>query len=668
MRVVNWTASVDKEKCKASCQKTCPAGVKVPVYIDLIKSNRFQEAYEVIQADNPFPSVCGRVCHSPCENECRRGKQDAALAIRALKRFAGDQLINGGLPVPRVKENKGIRVAIIGAGPAGLSAAYFLTLKGYQITIFEALEVAGGMMVAGIPEYRLPKDVLNKEIDVIKNMGVEIKTGVKIGKDITLEQILRNGYKAIFLAVGARKDQPLNIPGEELEGVLTGVRFLHDVNLGNPPDFSGKDAAVIGGGNVAADAARSALRLGANSVTVYYRRTKKEMPAIEGEIAEMQHEGVKIHVLTAPVEILGNNGKVNGLKLTKMMLGKPDKTGRPLPVPIDGSEFTVKADVVISAIGYNPDAADIDPALKTNGWGGIVVDADTMVTSIPSVFSGGDCVTGAATLIEAVSAGKKGASSIDKYLGGDGIVVKDLNPPRNFGKIIDGDTKRVRVPTLGKVEGFKETELGYTLEQAINEAARCLQCDVECRTCEKVCPVLAIKGKTSGQRNVAEVDVNYCVGCNACEQRCPEYAILLNKLDKPVIIKTDVNKVDYEQIASLCRKAKFHPEQIVCYCTATRAEEIAAAVILGAKTPEDVSRATGVRTGCKVECIQPVLRILEAAGIQPEPRKDGWQWYGRTPTVWEIREGIKAKFNHKGFYFTEDIQLLDRLIENKKDN
>ncbi|MBT9167496.1 MAG: NADP-reducing hydrogenase subunit HndC [Syntrophomonadaceae bacterium] len=460
------------------CQNTCPANVDVPVYIDLIKKRQFVEAYMAVQAENPFPVICGRVCHHPCENKCRRDQLDAPLAIRALKRFAGDHLLqNGGVPIPSIASDKDSKVAVVGSGPAGLSTAFYLAKKGYKVTVFEALPVLGGMMAVGIPEYRLPKGVLNQEIDVIKRMGVEVRTGVKVGTDISLVQLM-DEYQAVFLGVGAHKDQTLGLAGDELEGVLSSVSFLQDVNLGRAVDFSGKEVAVIGGGNVAADAARSALRLGSKAVSLYYRRRKEEMPAMPEEIVELEKEGVKLNFLVAPTAIVGEGGKVRGLTLTKMELGEFDRSGRRRPLPVTGSDFTVAADVVIVAIGQTPETGGLGVGLELTKGGTIVVDPETLATSIPGIFSGGDCVTGPDTLIAAVAAGKKAAQAIDKYLGGDGVVVEPLTVERKIhGLILEEETPRQEMP-VRHAEGFLEVELGYTLEQAVAEAMRCFRCDV----------------------------------------------------------------------------------------------------------------------------------------------------------------------------------------------
>ncbi|MGB9858838.1 MAG: NADH-quinone oxidoreductase subunit NuoF [Moorellaceae bacterium] len=488
-----YEAHIKEKRCPASvcaalfnspCQNTCPANVDVPIYIDLIRQGRFAEAYEVIRRENPFPVVCGRVCHHPCEGKCNRAKMDKAVAIRELKRFAADYAmsLNGQRPRPTVAPANGKKVAIIGSGPAGLTAAYYLALKGYSITVFEALPVAGGMMAVGIPAYRLPKKTLAAEIDTIAELGVEIRTNTALGRDFTLEDLQREGYQAVFLAVGAHKDLKLGIPGEELEGVYSGVTFLRELNLGRPVEVKDKVVAVIGGGNVAMDAARSALRLGAKEVHLIYRRMKEDMPAIREEIQEAEREGIKITCLAAPAAILGEAGRVKALKCTKMRPGDFDRSGRRRPVPLEGAEFTLDVDVVIAAIGQTVDQEVLPGQLQLNQAGTIVADGQSLATNLPGVFAGGDCVSGPDTVIAAIAAGKKAASAIDRYLGGDGIVVPQIKVERKrTAPVIEEKTERLAAPTLAleeRLQGFAEVELGYNAEQALAEAARCLRCDV----------------------------------------------------------------------------------------------------------------------------------------------------------------------------------------------
>ncbi|BDF71884.1 hypothetical protein CE91St41_28650 [Oscillospiraceae bacterium] len=668
MREISLAAAVDREKCKQPpCRRECPAGVNVPLYIDLIRSGKLEEAYRAIRADNPFPSVCGRICPNPCEGECRRGVLDAAVAIRALKRFPGDWLAaRGGLPrAPRAADN-GKRVAVVGAGPAGLSAAFYLAQKGYAVTVFERQEKPGGMMTYGIPAYRLPKDVLELEIGAIRALGVEIKTGVKVGEDMGLEGLLGAGYGAVLLACGADKERRLGIEGEPLTGVLSGVRFLYWLNVGRPADLARKRVAVIGGGNVAADAARSALRLGASSVTVYYRRTRDDMPAAAEELAEMEREGVTVAPLTAPVRILGEGGRVTGLALVRMEQGAPDATGRRAVSPVEGSEFEAAADVVISAIGYQPDAGTLDESLNVTRQGSVAVDRRTQATSIRGVFAGGDCVTGPTSVIAAVAEGKRAAQSIDRFLGGDGVLSRaeagELPGASLDGSFVpnDGFTRRVEQPEEDRADGFKESVHGYTLEQALREAERCLHCDIVCHTCQDLCPVLAIKSKQPEVRAFAEVDEDCCSGCGMCEQRCPNQAITLKSREKKLVSAPPVDQTLTETVAEICARAHMQPQQVICYCHRVRAEEVVSAILSGAQTPEDVARMTGARTGCGVLCMTSVLRLLKGAGVTLTA-PPGNQWYNGTPTIWTLSDEVLEKYDAE-YHLYSDREQMNRLF------
>ncbi len=475
-------ASVCATMFNSPCQNTCPAGIDIPIYIDLIAQKKYEEAYQVMVNDNPLSIVCGRVCNHPCESRCNRNKLDESMAIRELKRFATDKVLEQGLPVPEVAESNGKKVAIVGSGPAGLTAAYYLRKGGYEVTIFEALPVAGGMLAVGIPDYRLPLDILKKEIEIIEKMGVEIKTGVTIGKDIKLSD-LKEEYSAIFLAIGAHKDQRAGIPGEDLKGVVSGVALLRDLNLGNKVELEGKNIAIIGGGNVAMDVARSAVRKGAKEVHVVYRRTRDDMPAIKEEIEEAIKEGVKISYLSNPTKIIGKGGKANRLQCVRVEPGEFDASGRRKPVNVPNSEYYLDVDMVVLAIGQQVEETYQDDklALNTNWNGTFNVDKKTYSTNIEGIFAGGDCVTGPDTVVEAIRAGKIAAQSIDKYLGGKGVYTP-LSPERVASYPILEETKqRVKMDTLSKEErlsGFKEVELGFSEEQALQEAVRCLRCDI----------------------------------------------------------------------------------------------------------------------------------------------------------------------------------------------
>ncbi len=470
----------------APCQNACPTDQNAWGYVTLISEGRFREAIEVIKADNPFPGVCGRVCFHPCESKCRRRQIDEPVAICALKRFAADYDRNTFEPYkPQVAPSNNKKVAIIGAGPAGLTAAYYLACKGYKVTVYEALSVAGGMLAVGIPDYRLPRDVLDYEIKAILDLGVEIKYNTALGRDITIEGLFKDGYNAILLATGAHKGQKLNIPKENAEGVLDGVTFLRNLNLGRPVKVDG-NVAVIGGGNVAIDAARSALRLGAKEVFILYRREKDDMPAYQEEILEAEKEGVKIYTLVAPKSIIEKDGKVSAIECIRMSLGEFDAGGRRKPVPIEGSEFIIPADTVISAIGQVPDTSFINgDGVRIAKNGTIEVDIKSLATSRPGIFAAGDNVRGPASVVEAIADGKRSAQAIDIYLGGDGVITKSFRDELLSLRVSYNEEEYQKerpreelphLPLSERYKNFKEVVLGYPLKKAIEEAKRCLHC------------------------------------------------------------------------------------------------------------------------------------------------------------------------------------------------
>lgn len=503
--------TIDK-KGRPPCGIACPAGANVPGYIALLAKGKYQEALALIKENVPLPGVIGRVCTHPCETECNRGLADEPVSICALKRFVADH-VKDEQPPPQL-EAKG-KVAIVGSGPAGLSCAYYLAKQGYQVTIFEALPVVGGMLYVGIPEYRLPRKALEAEIESIRRLGVEIKTNTPVGKDLTLEDIFRQGYKAIFVSVGAHKSQRLGIAGEDSKGVLHGVTFLRALNLGKTIKI-GKRVAVIGGGNVAIDTARCAVRLGAE-VVILYRRSRAEVPASDEEIEAAEAEGVKMEYLVAPTEILSQNGKVAGIRCIRMELGEPDASGRRQPIPIKGSEFEIDVDTVIPAIGQSPDLSFLtkDSGIETNESGNLVVDPMTLATTRQGVFSGGDVRTGPATAIEAIADGKRAALSIDKYLKGEELkesIIGEKEIPVKTSEIPTPKAKKARekMPTLPleqRLGGFGEVELGFTEEMATREANRCLDCGIcsECLMCVDTCKAGAINHKMGEE--LAEVNV-----------------------------------------------------------------------------------------------------------------------------------------------------------------
>jgi NADH-quinone oxidoreductase subunit F len=472
-------AATCKGIVKAPCSHTCPAGIDVPRYVRFIQQGKFGEACAVIREKVPFPGILGRVCFHPCELKCRRGELDEAIAIKALKRIAADQ--DTGLWKQNVKiaPATGKRVAIVGSGPAGLTAAYYLARLGHSVTVFEALPKPGGMMQVGIPEYRLPRQVLNSEIDEIRNLGVDIKTNSKIE---SLTALFDQGFNAIFLAAGAHKGSKMGVEGEDNAKVIECVDFLRRVNLGEKVTI-GKHVAVIGGGNAAVDGARTALRLGAKEVTIIYRRTQAEMPASPEEVDEAIKEGANIVFLAAPNRIIRNNGKLS-MDCIKMALGEYDTSGRRRPEPISGSEFNLNFDTVIAAIGQAP---DIPPQFGLEINRGIVqVDPETLATNIKGVFAGGDCITGPASVIEAIAAGRQGAISIDNYLGGAGDIDETLAPKdeTSLPPVEEGEKYRPSISSLPLSErlgGFNEVELAFDLSSAKEESSRCLRCDLEAR-------------------------------------------------------------------------------------------------------------------------------------------------------------------------------------------
>ncbi len=464
------------------CQVACPAGISGQDFLYYIAQGKFEEALEEIRRAMPFPGVCGRVCTHPCEVECERGKVDQPLSIRALHRFVADhELRNGRKRAAPIEKTKEERIAIIGSGPAGLSCAYELVRRGYPVTVFESAPKPGGMLRYGIPDYRLPKEVLDEEIGYIEELGVEIKTNHPVQ---SLKEVFDQGYKAIFLATGAWKSQRMGIPNEESKGVIHGLEFLKKVNSGEKVEV-GRRVAVVGGGNAAIDAARVARRLGAEEVLIIYRRSQNEMPAIRTEISEAEKEGVKFHFLASPIMALANDGKLNGIQCIRMELGEPDESGRPTPIPIQGSDFHIDVDQLIIAVGQAIDQRMFVNELQYTKSGTILVDPITLKTNIDGVFAGGDAVLGPADVISAVSAGQEGAISIELYLSGVDLV---KGRPAKKKKIEDvpkeGIEKEERKPLFliepEKRTGFEEVELGFAdrVEIAIEESKRCLNCSV----------------------------------------------------------------------------------------------------------------------------------------------------------------------------------------------
>ena len=504
----------------APCKAACPAHIPVQGYLKLAAQGRYTEALELIKTENPFPAVCGRICNKRCEAECTRGDVDEAVAIDEVKRFIADHDMHEETRfVPKMVNQIGRpyteKIAVIGAGPAGMSCAYYLAQKGYPVTVFDRNPVPGGMLTLGIPSFRLEKDVLNAEIDILKEMGVEFRCGVEVGKDVTIQQLRGEGYKGFYLAIGAQKSAKLRIPGEELEGVLGGVDFLREVNLGNKPDI-GRRCAVIGGGNVAMDVCRSAVRLGAEETYVFYRRSEAEMPADPEEVREAMGEGVKFRFLSAPVEIIGADGRVSAIKIEKMALGEPDERGRRKPVGTGEFEI-VEIDSVIGAVGQTVDWGTLDVgALKTTKKNTAEADSLTYQTAQPDIFVGGDCYTGPKFAIDAIAAGKEAAISLHRYVhpgqtltaGRDRREYRALDKEHAMIGVGGFDREHRQTPgyNAAKAKTFADARVTFTEEQVRKECARCLGC------------------------GATKVDSYLCIGCGLCTTKCKFDAIHLKKV------------------------------------------------------------------------------------------------------------------------------------------
>lgn len=564
LRLVTDTYKNTKAKLPP-CRAACPAHVNVQGYVSLIQRGMFKEAVELIRKDMPFPAICGRVCFSPCEDACARVNLDQAVAIRALKRIVADIEREHGRvkpkPIPKTRIEK---VAIIGAGPAGLAAAYELAKLGYPVTVFERMPEAGGMMRYCIPDFRLEKFVVANEIAYIKDIGVEIKTGIQFGNDKTLESLRNEGYKAVFVAIGTQLSRKMNVPGEDLEGVIHVLEFLRAVLLGQHVDV-GERVAVIGGGNSAIDSARTAKRLGAEEVMILYRRTQNEMPALPHEIEAAEREGIKFHFLVAPKRIIGETGKLKAIECLRMRLGEPDASGRRRPIPISFSEQQYEVDSVIPAIGQVPEKSCIPAEL----WDEkarrplIPVDQITMETEIPGVFAGGDIVTGPASIIQAVEGGKQAAVSIHRYLTGQDLKagreeveettwVKDWESLRKKSRRYEAPIEKPRLSFEEAARFLEETK-----RKAMFEAFRCLGCGPcseclaetdfceedkavvnenrcsGCNICVIVCPYGAIE---KNENEVAQVNEDLCKGCGICAAHCPERAITMRRLTDESIL------------------------------------------------------------------------------------------------------------------------------------
>ncbi len=561
-------------QCNIECQEACPVGTNCRGYLNLAAEGRFEEGYILSRDPNPVAAMCAYVCSAPCERACRRGDIDRPLSIRAMKRFLVEWHEMSGIPdVIPVIEAREEKVAVVGAGPAGLAVARELAVKGYQVTVFDALPFAGGTMLIGVPAFRLPREAIEMDVRLIERLGVTFVYDTKIGVDIPFEDLLRD-FDAIAITAGAMDAVPLDIPGSDLEGVQYGVDFMKKANLGEPLEV-GNDVVVVGGGYTAMDCSRTSLRYGAANVTIAYRRTRSELVVDEEELGETEREGVRMEFLVSPIELIGEDGKLTGVKFIRNKLGEPDMSGRRSPVPIEGSEFVVPAQTLIPAVSQAADLSflPVESSFEV-ARGRLKVDPATYATNAKGVFACGDFVTGPATLIEAAGHGKKCAYAIDRYLAGRSDVTVDANVritsswrhdmPELYDRI-----PRQHVPVLPVGERIVSSdpvvnfttpvELGYTAQQAVAESTRCLMCNFNiwfdpfrctlCGACADVCPEGVIhmvdidRLRTEGtlpeiedaygwERGAAMVlDEERCIRCALCVKRCPFDAITMERFE-----------------------------------------------------------------------------------------------------------------------------------------
>ena len=639
-----YTPSLSRplEKVKVSpCTQACPIGNDIEGFIYLAGQQKYREAYTLLLETNPFPAVTGRVCSHPCERDCNRTKFDESVSIRSLERHIADYALARGYEPVRPSVARQETIAVIGAGPAGLSCAYHLGRRGFRVTVFEAEAQAGGLLRYGIPEYRLPKKVLDGEMRNVTSQNVEIRTRQKLGKNLTFADL--KDFDALFLATGLQNSRRLMLPDEESSGVSSAIDFLKAVNEGRKVPW-GEKIVVIGGGNSAVDAARSLRRMGARPV-VLYRRSIDEMPALPSERHELAREGIELIPFVMPNRIVVRDGRIRQLECLRTCRGDSGEDGRRIPVPIEGSGFVLDVDHLIVAAGETPDSSIFGSHLALEA-GRLIIEPDG-VTLRKGVFAGGDVARGTGTVAEAIGSGKKAAVAIHRFLDrGAGqdvtkpevVSFEEMNPDYFYA------APRNEAGQLGPglaVQSFDEVCLGYPEDQARKEAQRCFGCAA-----------------------IPTYNVDDCRGCINCADRCPASAIVIEPRKEPYTVGVDPAECDPGEIMRICRVANLHPKQIVCYCTDVRAGEIAAAILKGAKTPEDVSRMTGARTGCTVLCVQSIIKLLEVSG-NPVQAMGTHQVYGKTFTVWDVDPALKQRDEKRGLHFDADMQLIEKVFENK---
>jgi formate dehydrogenase major subunit len=555
------------------CENACPVNTRAPQYISAIREGNYNLAFEINRGDNLFPAILGRICVHPCEEKCRRGLLlDLPISICSLKRASAD--FKTHTPQKEtVIEKRGKKVAVIGAGPSGLSAANDLARLGYSVAIYESFPIPGGMLNVGIPPYRLPREVVQQAIEEVSRLGVEIITGTPIGKELNLES-LRKKYDAVYIAAGAHKAEKLGIPGEDLQGVIHGVTFMRRVNLEKDLKI-GSRIAVVGGGNTAMDAARSSFRLGAKEVFIIYRRTREEMPVDPRELEQVEEEGIEVHFLTQPTRVLSRDGiRVSGVQCIRNRLGEPEKDGRRRPIPIEGTEFDIDIDLLIPAVSQSPDISFLpeEIGLEISKWDRLSVNPETFETNVHGIFAGGDFVTGPMDVIRVIADGRKTALSIHTYLSGEEFEKKPVHFTAVSEVKIDPDLEKIprqkieTIPIQERKSVDKEVELGFSKEVAVKEALRCLQCHIFtifnrtkcilCGGCVDICPkscfrmarldeiegdeklsklvesLYRVTFEEAQQRNLATVifkDESRCIQCGLCVKRCPTGTITMEE-------------------------------------------------------------------------------------------------------------------------------------------
>lgn len=557
------------------CENACPVNTRAPKYIKAIANDDYEIAFRINREDNLFPSILGRICVHPCEEKCRRGLLiDKPISICALKRASADYKVKSQEIKVKVSKKRGKKIAIIGAGPSGLSAANDLARLGYDVTIYETFPIPGGMLNVGIPPYRLPRKIIEEAIEEIKKLGVEIVTNTPIGKELKLED-LRERFDAVYIAAGAHRAEKLGIPGEDLKGVIHGVTFMRMINLKEDIDLIGKKVAVVGGGNTAMDASRSSLRLGAKEVMIIYRRTREEMPVDSREIEQVEEEGIQVLYLTQPIEVLSKDGiNVSAVRCIKNRLGEPDKDGRRRPIPIEGSEFDIEIDFLIPAVSQSPDISFLpeEIGLEISKWDRLVVNPETFETNIKGIFAGGDFITGPRDVIRVIADGRRAALSIHHYLSGESLEKRQACFVPVIGHELDPEIEKIprqkteTIPVYERLSLDKEVELGFSREVARMEANRCLKCNIFtifdrskcilCGGCVDICPksclrmtkLEEVKGDERFSKLVESIygltieeaeklgiatliikDQSQCIQCGLCSKRCPTGAITMEE-------------------------------------------------------------------------------------------------------------------------------------------